>query len=125
MIVEQAACASSTSRLKCPEAAVGPEATRRAISSARAEVGGGHDLAHDPELACGRRVEVVHAPAREKRYPVHSPAAKARTSSARSAGCSRAAKWPPRGITVQRRMSVNIRSASERGGRTISLGKDA
>jgi hypothetical protein len=45
-----------------------------------------------------------------------------RISRAKASGCSIAAKWPPRGITVQRRMSVKVRSATERGGRTISRG---
>jgi len=45
-----------------------------------------------------------------------------RISSASASGCSIAAKCPPRGITLQRRISVYARSASERGGRRISLG---
>src|SRR6185436_17294515 len=49
---------------------------------------------------------------------------KARSSVARATGSSIAAKWPPAGITVQRRM-LYMRSAHERGGRTISLGKAA
>jgi hypothetical protein len=47
---------------------------------------------------------------------------KARISAASASGCSRAAKWPPRSMGVQRWM-LNTRSAIERGGRTISRGK--
>jgi hypothetical protein len=47
---------------------------------------------------------------------------KARISAASASGCSRAAKWPPRSMGVQRWM-LNTRSAIERGGRTISQGK--
>ncbi len=43
-----------------------------------------------------------------------------RISWAKASGCSIAAKCPPRGITLQRRMSLKTRSAKERGGRTIS-----
>jgi len=49
---------------------------------------------------------------------------KARSSVASASGSSIAAKWPPAGITVQRRM-LYMRSAQERGGRTISFGKAA
>lgn len=49
---------------------------------------------------------------------------KARSSVASASGSSIAAKWPPAGITVQRRMSY-MRSAQARGGRTISFGNAA
>ena len=45
-----------------------------------------------------------------------------RISCASAAGCSSAAKCPPFGITVKRRMSVNTRCAAARGGRRISRG---
>jgi len=44
-----------------------------------------------------------------------------RISCASAAGCSSAAKWPPFGITLQRRM-LKTRSAAARGGRRISRG---
>lgn len=50
---------------------------------------------------------------------------KARISCASAPGCSRAAKWPPRVISLQRRISVKVRSASDLGGRRISRGKAA
>ena len=49
----------------------------------------------------------------------------ARISFTSASGCSNAAKWPPFGITVQRLMSVYMRSATERGGRRISFGNSA
>ena len=36
---------------------------------------------------------------------------------AKASGCSIAAKWPPRGIALQRRMSVKMSAAIERGWR--------
>src|SRR5262249_14485892 len=38
-------------------------------------------------------------------YESRSGRKNARSSTASASGCSMAAKWPPRGITVQRRMS--------------------
>ena len=46
-------------------------------------------------------------------------------SRARASGCSIAAKWPPFGMAVQRRMSLYILSATDRGGRKISRGNSA
>jgi hypothetical protein len=46
-------------------------------------------------------------------------------SPASASGCSRAAKCPPLGITLQRVMFVYVFSARERGGRRISLGNSA
>jgi len=46
-------------------------------------------------------------------------------SRASASGCSIAAKWPPRGITLQRRMSLYIGLATERGGCRISRGNCA
>ena len=51
-----------------------------------------------------------------------NPSKKPVISAASACGCSIAAKWPPRGITLQRRMSVNTRAADSRGGRRISRG---
>ncbi len=45
-------------------------------------------------------------------------------SSASAAGCSKAAKWPPADIAVQRRIA-KLRSVTLRGGRTISRGNAA
>ena len=50
---------------------------------------------------------------------------KAHTSSASACGCSSAAKCPPLDITLQRRMSVNTRSAVVRGGLSTSRGNCA
>ena len=47
-----------------------------------------------------------------------------RSSSARSCGSSSAAKWPPRGISLQRCTSKNL-SAHSRGGVEMSFGKSA
>jgi hypothetical protein len=60
-------------------------------------------------------------PARVSAASTHTPAKNARISAASACGCSSAAKWPPRGITVQRWM-LNWRSAASRGGRRISCG---
>src|SRR5689334_8165630 len=48
-------------------------------------------------------------------------AKEARSSSTNSAGCSKAAKWPPRSGSLQYRMSVKRRSAQRREGRGVSL----
>ena len=48
---------------------------------------------------------------------------KARTSSTKVAGRSKAAKWPPASSSFQWRMSVKRRSAQRRDARKISLGK--
>jgi len=50
---------------------------------------------------------------------------KARTSPASNSGCSSAAKCPPLGMMLQRRMSVNTRAAAVRGGLRISRGNCA
>ena len=49
----------------------------------------------------------------------------ARTSSTNSSGCSKAAKWPPRGISFQCLMSLKNGSHHERTGGTISMGNFA
>jgi len=48
----------------------------------------------------------------------------ARMSSASSSGPSMAAKWPPRGIWVQRAIR-RLRSAHSQGGSNMSAGKSA
>src|SRR6185295_20235499 len=48
----------------------------------------------------------------------------ARTSSTSSSGCSKAAKWPPRGISVQRVM-LKRASIHLRGDQMTSFGKSA
>src|SRR5262249_24557770 len=51
---------------------------------------------------------------------------KTRTSSISNWGCSKAAKWPPRGISVQcATLPPRLRSTHARGGTLISLGKSA
>ena len=61
------------------------------------------------------------------RPPSRQPSARKNvsTSLASASGCSSAAKCPPFCITLQRRMSVYVRSASERGGLRISFGNAA
>lgn len=51
---------------------------------------------------------VIHAEMEVMRTPCHARNSrkKAAISDARAAGCSRAAKWPPLAIGVQRRISV-------------------
>ena len=57
-----------------------------------------------------------------RQFPRRNGRKKSRTSCASASGCSIAAKCPPRGITLQRRMSLYMRAATERGGRRISAG---
>ena len=65
-----------------------------------------------------RRYETTALPGRQ----VRNDRKNARISSASASGCSKAAKWPPRAIGVQRWI-FSTRSASERGGRMSSRGK--
>ena len=71
-----------------------------------------------------RKEGASHAPIKSGiRQP--SPAKNAMMSAASSSGCSSAAKWPPFGMRVKRRMSVKVRAASERGGLRTSRGNSA
>src|SRR5439155_20299419 len=61
---------------------------------------------------------------RSPRTTYRSSRKNARTSAASASGSSSAAKWPPAGIAVQRRM-LYVRSAHARGGSRISRGNAA
>jgi len=83
-----------------------------------------HRPGHEPEGERGQERQPDRDQSRRTREAQRYSRKKARRSSASATGSSIAAKWPPAGITVQRRM-LYTRSAHARGGRTISFGNAA
>src|SRR4029078_1231204 len=73
------------------------------------------DRTRSSENLYAERLPEVHRAAGWAQSPSRSGRKKARTSSARSSGSSMDAKWPPRGISVQRRTS-ETRATPSRGG---------
>ena len=83
---------------------------------------------HELQCAGAHRLQVAHRRrwtwrrCSEAQRTVRKGRKNSRISCARISGCSSAAKWPPFGCVVQRRMSLYSRAATERGGRRISRG---
>lgn len=88
----------------------------------RRDLGAGDEMCAPPGLPRTRHASTDGAVQPSRNATIQDSVRKnARISCASAAGCSSAAKCPPFGITVQRRMS-KTRSAEARGGRRISRG---